>query len=114
MPTPGYVFRDGGATPPLEEDPNNEVRRRTTMGTTTSPVIQKSVAATHGPLAQETSDSHKLATQDHQGPLGAAQRAGQEHGITNLGESALQSMHTRHASFASNLTIQDGKPTLLV
>jgi hypothetical protein len=100
MPTPGYVFRDGGATPPLEEAPNSDVRRRTTTGTTTSPVIQKSLAATDGPLAQETSDSHKLATKDHEGPLGAVQRAGQEHGITNLGESARWSMHTRCANFA--------------
>jgi hypothetical protein len=87
MPTPGYYFRDGGTTPPPEEDPNNEFRKRITTATTASPSTTKSVAATRGPLAQETSESHKLATQDHQGPLGAVQRAGQEHGITNLGES---------------------------
>jgi hypothetical protein len=82
MPTPGYYFRDGGATPPPEEDPSKTAMRG-------SPSIKKSVAAAHGPLAQKTSDSHKLATQDQQGPLGAVQRAGQEHGITNLGESTL-------------------------
>lgn len=93
MPTPGYYFRDGGATPPPEEDPNK-------TATTASPSMKKSVAAAHGPLAQETSDSHKLATQDHQGPLGAVQRAGQEHGITNLGESTLPLTQT-HAQSTS-------------
>jgi hypothetical protein len=87
MPTPGYYFRDGGATPPPEKDPNNEIRKRTTTAAATSPKPQKSIAATHGPLAQETSQSHKLATET-QDVQGAAQRAGQENGITNLGESA--------------------------
>ena len=89
MPTPGYYFRDGGATPPAEEDPHNEFRRRITTATTAAPTQKKSIAATHGPLAQETSESHKLATDNAQDIGGAVQRAGQERGITNLGESII-------------------------
>lgn len=81
MPTPGYVFRDGGATPPLEENPDSEFRKRITQAT-------KPVAATsQAPLGQNTSTSHQLATAEHD-ILGAAQKAGKEDRITNLGWQA--------------------------
>lgn len=88
MPTPGYVFRDGGATPPAEENPNSEFRQRITKAT--KPVT---VAATsNSPLAQNTTTSHALATgaegDDHDARLGAAQRAGKEDKTSNLGWQA--------------------------
>ncbi|KIV94983.1 hypothetical protein, variant [Exophiala mesophila] len=68
MPAPGYVFRDGGATPPPEEDPNSEFRKRITDAT-------KPITATEkAPLGQNTSTSHQLATGEHE-ILGAAQKA---------------------------------------
>ena len=82
MPTPGYVFRDGGATPPLDG--------RTTAVEThpeLSRVTPRSVAATHGPLAQKSSESHALATENHD-LQGAAQEAGKEARVTNLGWQA--------------------------
>ena len=74
MPTPGYYFRDGGTTPAEEiNNPlNTEFRKRITNATR------------KGPLGQETSTSHVLATQDH-ALKGAAQQAGKEIGTTNLG-----------------------------
>lgn len=81
MPTPGYVFRDGGATPPLEQNPNSEFRKRITQAT--KPVT----ATSQAPLGQNTSTSHQLATGEHD-VLGAAQKAGKEDRITNLGWQA--------------------------
>ena len=77
--TPGYYFRDGGTTPTTEKnDPNSEFRQRITKAT-------KPVTATKkAPLGQETSTSHVLATQNHE-ITGAAQEAGKDDGITNLG-----------------------------
>lgn len=81
MPTPGYVFRDGGATPPPEENPDSEFRERITSA-------KKPITATsQAPLGQETSDSHKLATQEHD-LKGAVDQAGKEDRITNLGWQA--------------------------
>lgn len=81
MPAPGYVFRDGGATPPPEQDPNSEFRKRITNAT-------KPITATEqAPLGQSTSTSHQLATGDYE-ILGAAQKAGKEDRTTNLGWQA--------------------------
>ena len=85
MPTPGYVFRDGGTTPPNEAAeatgselrPNMPARARQPHPT----VVQKS------PLSQATSESHALATQSHQ-LHGAVHEAGKTAGITNLGWQA--------------------------
>ncbi|OCT47324.1 hypothetical protein CLCR_02307 [Cladophialophora carrionii] len=86
MPAPGYVFRDGGATPPAEENPDSEFRQRITKAT--NPVT---VAATsNAPLAQNTTTSHELATGakgDHE-VAGAVQRAGKEDRTSNLGWQA--------------------------
>ena len=80
--TPGYYFRDGGTTPVDEiGDPNNEFRRRITGAKT--PVTTTSNTS-KGPLSQETSTSHILATQNHHAK-GTAQEAGKEVGLTNLG-----------------------------
>lgn len=75
MPTPGYYFRDGGTTPPAEEIANTEFRQRITHG---------AKVASNAPIAQATTTSHILATQDH-AIKGAAQEAGKEFGTTNLG-----------------------------
>lgn len=83
MPTPGYVFRDGGATPPAEENPDSEFRKRITEAS-------KPITATDkAPLGQNTSTSHQLATGagDHE-VLGSAQKAGRENRTTNLGWQA--------------------------
>ncbi|KAJ9610849.1 hypothetical protein H2200_005626 [Cladophialophora chaetospira] len=86
MPSPGYYFRDGGTTPPAEENPDSEFRKRITKAT--KPVT---VAATsNAPLAQNTTTSHALATGaegDHD-IQGAAQRAGKEDKTSNLGWQA--------------------------
>lgn len=77
--TPGYYFRDGGTTPTTEkDDPNLEFRQRTTKAT------KPATATKRGPLGQETSTSHMLATQNHD-IKGTAQEAGKENRITNLG-----------------------------
>lgn len=86
MPTPGYVFRDGGTTPPLEQqDPansaNNEFRQRILQAK--KPPTAKGDA----PLAQQTTTSHQLATGDHDyGELrGKAIEAGKDPNTTDLG-----------------------------
>ena len=84
MPTPGYVFRDGGATPPEEKNPDSEFRQRITKAT------KPPVVAANAPLAQNTTTSHELATGakgDHE-LTGAAQRAGKEDQTSNLGWQA--------------------------
>ena len=85
MPTPGYVFRDGGTTP------TNEVAESTALQSRTGAVPvnanpQKAVVA-QSPIAQATSESHALATENHE-LQGAAQKAGKEARITNLGWQA--------------------------
>lgn len=99
MPTPGYVFRDGGTTPPLEENPNSEFCKRITDAT--KPGIKqqqaqltppqsptKPITATEkSPLGQNSSTSHQLATENY-AVGGAAQEAGKVDSITNLGWQA--------------------------
>jgi hypothetical protein len=87
MPTPGYVFRDGGTTPPAEENPDSEFRKRITKATT--PVTTHAAQA-GTPLAQNTTTSHALATGaigDHEEPSAVA-KAGKVTGTTNLGWQA--------------------------
>ncbi|KAK6379186.1 hypothetical protein LTS17_006104 [Exophiala oligosperma] len=83
MPAPGYVFRDGGATPPAEENPDSEFRKR--INEASKPIT----ATDKAPLGQNTSTSHQLATGagDHE-VLGSAQKAGRENHTTNLGWQA--------------------------
>ena len=84
MPTPGYVFRDGGATPPNEAE-STAVETRpgaTQLNTRTPPKpVQNPL------LGQNTSESHALAAENHE-LKGAAQEAGKEAHITNLGWQA--------------------------
>ena len=81
MPMPGYVFRDGGTTPPPEDNPDSEHRKRITQAT--KPIT----ATSQAPLGQNTTTSHQLATGEHQ-VLGAAQKAGREDKTSNLGWQA--------------------------
>ncbi|KAJ4519524.1 hypothetical protein HRR83_004452 [Exophiala dermatitidis] len=79
MPPPGYVFRDGGTTPPGEETSDKRLGH-------VEPA--KPVTATpKAPLGQKTTTSHQLATENHE-IQGAAQRAGKEDTTTNLGWQA--------------------------
>jgi Protein of unknown function (DUF3292) len=93
MPTPGYVFRDGGATPPPEENPQSEFRQRNTQAIKPkqSPQIpdsKKPITATSiAPLGQNTSTSHQLAA-DHHAIHGTVKDAGKLDGTTNLGWQA--------------------------
>lgn len=88
MPTPGYVFRDSGTTPPAEEE-SETVRRRLTLGdqpqSTPSPQTARLVPPRKAtsPLA-DTTESHALALADHD-IKGAAQEAGKTADITDLG-----------------------------
>jgi hypothetical protein len=82
MGTPGYVFRDGGTTPPAEENPDSEFRQRIIKA-------KKPVTATaQAPLGQNTSTSHQLATGENELVGGAVQKAGKEDRTTNLGWQA--------------------------
>lgn len=95
MPTPGYYFRDGGATPPPEENPHSEFRQRITQATKSvtgnKPVpatANKPVTATsQAPLGQDSSTSHQLATGEHE-LRGAVHDAGKEDHTSNLGWQA--------------------------
>lgn len=88
MPAPGYVFRDGGTTPPPEENPDSEFRQRITQATKPAKPAPKPITATsEAPLGQNTTTSHQLATGEHE-VLGAAQKAGKEDTTTNLGWQA--------------------------
>lgn len=91
MPQPGYVFRDGGTTPPAEEKPESEYRQRITNATKPgTPAATTIAATTNSPLAQNPTTSHELATGakgDHE-IGGAVQRAGKENRISNLGWQA--------------------------
>lgn len=85
MPTPGYVFRDSGCTPPAEEE-SDTMRRRLTLGNETqTPAYPPSSRAPISPLHQnQTTDSHTLALADHD-IKGAAQLAGRTGDVTDLG-----------------------------
>ncbi|KAI1629340.1 hypothetical protein EDD37DRAFT_48063 [Exophiala viscosa] len=90
MPMPGYVFRDGGTTPPAVEDADTAFRKRITTATTSTPTSHASkpiTATSAAPLGQNTTTSHQLATGHHE-IEGAAQRAGKEDRTTNLGWQA--------------------------
>ena len=90
MPSPGYVYRDGGTTPPLKEHPESEFRKRITQNIKKPqpPPAPKPITATEqAPLGQNTSTSHQLATGEHE-LRGAAQEAGKEDRTTNLGWQA--------------------------
>lgn len=84
MPTPGYVFRDGGTTPPTEVE-------TTALESGANATQANAKPATPPPqnplLEQKTSESHALATESHD-LKGAAQEAGKEAQITNLGWQA--------------------------
>jgi hypothetical protein len=89
-PEMGYVFRDGGTTPPLHPDepfPASEavlqLQEEQIKPITTKPITATAAA----PLGQATSTSHELAVGDYE-ILGAAQEAGKEDHITNLGWQA--------------------------
>ncbi|KIX03281.1 uncharacterized protein Z518_06833 [Rhinocladiella mackenziei CBS 650.93] len=81
MPMPGYVFRDGGTTPPPEENTDSEFRKRITQATIPITATSKT------PPGQNTSTGHQLATGEHD-ILGAAQKAGMEDRITHQGWQA--------------------------
>lgn len=84
MPTPGYVFRDGGTTPPNEAATTALAPR---LGGGVVPVNVRPQTVAQSPIAQHTSESHALATESQE-LQGAAQRAGKEARITNLGWQA--------------------------
>jgi hypothetical protein len=84
MPTPGYVFRDGGKTPPNEAE--------ATLLEPAPGAAQANARAAPPPvqnplLEEKTSESHALATENHE-LKGAAQEAGKEAQTTNLGWQA--------------------------
>lgn len=84
MPTPGYVFRDSGTTPPAETE-DQTARRRLTLDN--QPQLRPSPLSgrsTRPPPLDKTTDSHALALADHD-IKGAAQLAGQTDDVTDLG-----------------------------
>jgi Protein of unknown function (DUF3292) len=89
MPTPGYVFRDSGATPPNEvENAVIETKPDTTQVDANEAVAPPPPAPAQNPLLeQKPSESHALATENHE-LKGAAQEAGSEAYITDLGWQA--------------------------
>jgi hypothetical protein len=96
MPTPGYVFRDSGITPPAEEE--NETtppqfllgdQHRSTQSTQPNQSAQSTTSSLSPPSArllpqEKSTDSHALAHADHD-LKGAAQIAGQTEDVTDLG-----------------------------
>ena len=85
MPTPGYVFRDSGTTPSVELD--NPIG---TIKAPPSSLSQKSAGlspSAKSSFQQKPTHSHTLATIDQE-TKGAAQHAGKEDSITNLGWQA--------------------------
>ena len=89
MPTPGYVFRDSGATPPNEvENAVIETKPDTTQVDANEAAAPPPPAPAQNPLLeQKPSESHALATENHE-LKGAAQEAGKEAHITDLGWQA--------------------------
>lgn len=81
MPTPGYVFRDGGTTPPPTEDGSKQIGVDKTK-TVASP--DSSLRHRRSPVKADASDSHAIATGQHD-IQGAAQMAGSSHEMTDLG-----------------------------
>ena len=87
MPTPGYVFRDGGTTPPAQDEAKNEEKRLTSS----SPGADSSHSSSAqdrskftSPVEQDASHSHALAVSDHS-LKGAAQNAGETEELTDVG-----------------------------
>jgi hypothetical protein len=89
MPTPGYVFRDSGATPPNEvESTTIETKPDATPTNASAAVAPPPPAPAQNPLLEQNpSESHALATENHE-LKGAAQEAGKEAHITDLGWQA--------------------------
>ena len=84
MPTPGYVFRDGGTTPPNEAESATVESRPSEIQAN----ARASPTPVQNPLLEEKpSESHALATEHHE-LEGAAQEAGKAAQITNLGWQA--------------------------
>lgn len=83
MPTPGYVFRDGGTTPPPEAESTTPK-----LGKVTTPTkVKEPEPVRQSPLQEKTSESHALAV-DEPEIKGAVHEAGKEARITNLGWQA--------------------------
>ena len=94
MPTPGYVFRDGGTTPEEEKSehttmaPSTRATTSSTNKTIVTPASEKKTTADKGPaflhpavkadapLSKDSSLSHTLAVSKHE-VTGSAQAAGQ-------------------------------------
>ena len=84
MPTPGYVFRDSGITPPAEEE-GESARRQLVQGNQyQSTPASQAPQTTNPPPQQKTTDSHALALADHE-IKGAAQISGGTPIVTDLG-----------------------------
>jgi Protein of unknown function (DUF3292) len=99
MPTPGYVFRDSGLTPPAEEErqstpsqfllgeqhkPTQPTKSEQSTQPTPSILSSLSPLSTRSPPQEKITDSHALAQADHD-IKGAAQIAGQSEDLTDLG-----------------------------
>ena len=101
MPTPGYVFRDGGPVPDDELEPKSVdggpssflQMIRPSSGSTQSPTTGPPSTSTGSPMNTPTSskstlnpttDSHALANADHD-EKGAAHYAPEQHSVTNTG-----------------------------
>jgi Protein of unknown function (DUF3292) len=102
MPTPGYVFRDSGMTPPAEEEsestpsqfllrdqhkptqPIQSDQSAPSTKPTQSILSSLSPLSTRSTPQDKTTDSHALAQADHD-IKGAAQIAGQSEDLTDLG-----------------------------
>jgi hypothetical protein len=86
MPTPGYVFKDGGATPPSTPPPeHNSSTASTTMASKTAP--QKGEKLRLSESGEAPTESHALAMADPE-EKGAAQK---DHGaaeVKNVGWNA--------------------------
>ena len=82
MPTPGYVFKDSGTTPPEEKTQDeSELKREKNVSQQDTP---KTPESPRSPLEEKSTDSHALATEDHE-VKGAAQEAGKDESLTDLG-----------------------------
>jgi hypothetical protein len=82
MPIPGYVFQDSGTTPPNEAE---STATETNQVNASEAVAPAPPAPAQNPLLeQKPSESHALATANRE-LKGAAQEAGKEADITDLG-----------------------------
>ncbi|KAL9108328.1 MAG: hypothetical protein Q9227_006927 [Pyrenula ochraceoflavens] len=86
MPTPGYVFKDSGTTPPEEKSQEDVELKREKSPSEDPPAKEspKTPQSPRSPLEEKSTDSHALATEDHE-IKGAAQRAGKDENVTDLG-----------------------------